>query len=133
MGFAPACEREQGARYCDGAGQKVGSASRRNDRFVSLRNRADFQRVYRRGRRLRTVGLTVLMLEGPSAVPRIGIVAGKKVGNAVNRNRTKRRLREAAFLANLRPHTDYILIANPECNEMAFRDLVEAISGKEER
>ena len=82
---------------------------------------------------MRTGGLTVLMLEGPSAVPRIGIVAGKKVGNAVNRNRTKRRLREAAFQANLRPHTDYILIANPECEEMAFGDLVEAISGKEER
>ena len=73
------------------------------------------------------------MLEGPSAVPRVGIVAGKKVGNAVNRNRAKRRLREAAHLARLRTQTDYIVIAGPECEEMAFRDLVEAISGKDER
>jgi ribonuclease P protein component len=74
-----------------------------------------------------------LTLEGPSTVPRVGIVAGKKVGNAVNRNRAKRRLREAAHLANLRSQTDYILIAGPECIEIGFRDLVEAISGKDER
>ncbi len=66
-------------------------------------------------------------------MPRLGIVAGKKVGNAVNRNRAKRRLREAAHLAHLVPQTDYILIAGPECIEMDFRDLVEAISGKDER
>lgn len=66
-------------------------------------------------------------------MPRIGIVAGKKVGNAVNRNRAKRRLREAAHLATLRPQTDYILIAGPESIEIEFRDLVKAISGKEER
>ena len=66
-------------------------------------------------------------------MPRVGIVAGKKVGNAVNRNRAKRRLREAAHLAVLRSQTDYILIAGPECIETAFGDLVEAISGKDER
>ncbi|NNC40884.1 MAG: ribonuclease P protein component [Acidimicrobiia bacterium] len=75
----------------------------------------------------------MLMLEGPSVVPRIGIVAGKKVGNAVNRNRAKRRLREAASSANLRSQTDYILIASPETIEIAFQDLIEAISGKDER
>lgn len=82
---------------------------------------------------MRSSGLTVLVLEGPSAVPRIGIVAGKKVGNAVNRNRAKRRLREAASQASLRPHTDYILIASPECNEIAMHDIIGAISGKDER
>ena len=66
-------------------------------------------------------------------MPRIGIVAGKKVGNAVNRNRAKRRVREAASRAELRAHTDYILIASPECNEIAVHDLAEVISGKDER
>lgn len=101
--------------------------------FVSLRRRGDFQRVYRRGRRYRGPGVTVLTLEGPSAIPRIGIVSGKKIGNAVNRNRAKRRLREAAAQAALVPKTDYILIAMPDCNETAFPDLVGAISRKDER
>ena len=72
-------------------------------------------------------------MKGPSMVPRIGIVAGKKVGNAVSRNRAKRRLREAAAEADLHPSTDYILIAGPECNEVVFADLVAAISGKDKR
>lgn len=82
---------------------------------------------------MRSTGLTVLVLEGPSVVPRMGIVAGKKVGNAVNRNRAKRRLREAASQARLRPNTDYILIASPECNEIGLDDIIRVISGKEER
>ncbi|MBT8201723.1 MAG: ribonuclease P protein component [Acidimicrobiia bacterium] len=86
--------------------------------------------MFRLGRRRRTPGLTVLTLEGPSALPRVGIVAGKKVGNAVNRNRAKRRLREAASRAGLEAHTDYILIAGPECNDVGFTDLVETISGR---
>ncbi len=133
MVFAPECTPERAVRYFAVGDRKAGSASRRSLRFVSLRNRTDFQRVFRRGRRVRSPGITVLMLEGPSVVPRIGIVAGKKVGNAVNRNRAKRRLREAAYLADLRPQTDYILIAGPKCDEIVFRDLIEAISGKDER
>ncbi len=66
-------------------------------------------------------------------MPRVGIVAGKKVGNAVYRNRAKRRLREAASRADLRSHIDYILVASPETVEIVFQDLVEAISGKDER
>jgi len=69
-------------------------------------------------------------MEGPSATPRVGIVAGKKVGNAVSRNRAKRRLREAALHATLREHTDYILIAGPASTEIAFGDLVDTISGR---
>lgn len=63
--------------------------------------------------------------------PRIGIVTGKKIGNAVYRNRAKRRLREAAVRAELVPKTDYILIAMPGCNETAFSNLVGAISCKD--
>ena len=133
MVFARVCVRGRAATSFDGGDQKVGSASRRNERYVSLRNRDDFKRVFRSGRRSKSKGLTVLTTKGPSTVPRIGIVAGKKVGNAVSRNRAKRRLREAAAQADLRPATDYILIAGPECNEVAFSDLVDAISREDER
>lgn len=133
MVFAPACVPEPDERFSGDGEQRAGSASRRSERFEPLRHRNDFRRVFRSGRRRRSAGLTVLTLEGPSKTPRVGIVAGKKVGNAVERNRAKRRLREAAARADLRPSSDYILIADPECNETALEDLIEAISGKDRR
>ncbi len=64
-----------------------------------LKCRAEFLRVAGKGRRASVHGLVLQALkrrdDGPS---RIGFTVTKKVGNAVVRNRTKRRLREAARL-----------------------------------
>jgi len=64
-----------------------------------LKRRAEFLRVSSKGRRASVHGMVLQALlrddEGP---PRIGFTVTKKVGNAVIRNRTKRRLREVARL-----------------------------------
>ena len=59
---------------------------------------------------------------------RVGIVAGKKLGGAVTRNRVKRRLRAAIRQADLAPDTDYVILPSGEAETIPFRDLVDAIS-----
>jgi ribonuclease P protein component len=73
-----------------------------------LRRSADFQRVVRRGRR--SSSSTVVLHGCPAAAPsdptQVGFVVSKAVGNAVVRNRVKRRLRDilAGRIASMPGH-----------------------------
>ena len=62
-----------------------------------LKRRADFLRVASKGNKVATKGLVLQALVNPcDAELRLGFTVTKKIGNAVTRNRTRRRLREAA-------------------------------------
>ena len=64
-----------------------------------LTRRAEFLRVAAKGRKAPSPGLVLQALDRGDAAPvRLGFTVTKKVGNAVVRNRTRRRLREAARL-----------------------------------
>ncbi len=84
-------------------------------REVRLRRSADFDRVRREGRTWSHPLFVLIAAPNPMGVTRIGVVAGRRVGRAVARNRAKRLLREAA--RHLHPHLatgwDLVLIARP--------------------
>jgi len=64
-----------------------------------LTRRAEFLRVAAKGRKAPMPGLVLQALKRDDNAPaRLGFTVTKKVGNAVIRNRTRRRLREAARL-----------------------------------
>lgn len=69
--------------------------------------------------------MTVISASREEGPPRVGFVAGRKVGSAVQRNRAKRRLREAVRQIDLEEGKDYVVIATAAVNEVAFQILVD--------
>ena len=61
---------------------------------------------------------------GREGRPRVAVVAGRKVGSAVERNRAKRRLREAVAVAPISDGCDYMVIASRAVLEAPFEDVV---------
>ncbi len=94
-----------------------------------LKRRAEFLRVASKGRKAPSPGLVLqALLRADDAPVRLGFTVTKKVGNAVVRNRTRRRLREAARLL-LRDDpavgADLVLVGRDTTRARPFRLLID--------
>jgi ribonuclease P protein component len=107
---------------------RSGERFTREDR---LRRRSEFDRVYSQGRRAWTPGFSVIIAPGETGRHRLGLTVGRQVGNAVVRNRVKRRLREA-FRRNrqrLPGCYDIVVQARREAAGMPYQEITEALVG----
>ena len=96
-----------------------------------LTRRAEFLHVAAKGRRAAVHGLVLQALARSDGGPaRLGFTVTKKVGNAVVRNRTRRRLKEAARqYLGVHPlgGVDLVLIGRDTTRGRRFADLVDDI------
>jgi ribonuclease P protein component len=69
---------------------------------------------------------------GDEEPPRVGYTVSKKVGNAVVRNRVRRRLREVVRLSgagHMQTGRDYVLVGRRAALDLAFDRLIDDMSG----
>ena len=90
-----------------------------------LRKRKEFAYIFRNGARASGNYLVLVLLKSKQIKIKIGFSVSKKVGNAINRNKIKRRMR--AILTDLVPQMqvkqNYIFIAKPNASEATFDNL----------
>ncbi|GHT51204.1 hypothetical protein AGMMS49990_05050 [Endomicrobiia bacterium] len=99
--------------------------------FERLHAQRDFNKVFKNGLRLENKSIRILAYKRNDMLKtrRLGLVTSKKVGTAVARNRTKRRLREI-FRTNkhlLEPGLDLIFVSKPETSSLDYNNLRKII------
>jgi ribonuclease P protein component len=93
--------------------------------YTTLKQTREFQRLFKKGKNLVTYAFVCYYAPNTHSpeTNRLGIVASKKVGNAVKRNRAKRVIREAFRLTEPQLHTksqryDFVFVARGRTPEL---------------
>jgi ribonuclease P protein component len=97
-----------------------------------LRKRAEFLAVRRGDKRRGRLFLLEVLDRGDEGAPRVGFTVTRKVGNAVERNRIRRRLREVVRQTGatvIRPYHDYVMIGRRAALDRDFATLLDDLRG----
>ncbi|MDF1536417.1 MAG: ribonuclease P protein component [bacterium] len=102
-----------------------GKTDPRFPREARIRSRAEYLKVQNTGRRARGRYLLLLSVDNDLPITRFGITVSRKTGNAVTRNRVKRRLREIQRQNRGRfvPGKDLVAIATRQAPQASYSEL----------
>lgn len=94
-------------------------------------SRRDFLQARNKGEKALARGLVIQAICRDTDSWRVGLTASKKIGNAVCRNRARRRMRALArqhLVTMARPGIDYVLIARHDTISCDWQDLVTGLT-----
>ncbi len=97
--------------------------------FVTLKSNPDFRRLYNRGISITHPALVIYYRKNSAGICRIGVTTSKKIGNAVERNRSKRVLVEAfrVVCPDVLPQYDIVLVARSKTKYLKSTRVAEVM------
>lgn len=96
---------------------------------VSITKNKDFKRAYKNGKHFVGNLLVIYINKNKMDINRLGIVANKKVGNAVVRNKVRRLVRENYRLleTNLEKGYDIIFVSRVKASKSNYYDIKNSV------
>lgn len=95
-----------------------------------LKGRKTFNYLLNKGTSVPAKDLVLIYAPSKYSI-KAGFIVSKKIGNAVTRNRTRRRLKEAfrSLIPDLQDNINYVIIARAGIEELDFKEIKEALIG----
>ncbi len=98
----------------------------------TLKENREFSFLYRKGKSLVTPLVVIYYKKNKSNVNRYGITTGKKIGNAVKRNRARRIIRAAfeELAPEIKGSYNFVFVARVKTPYVKSRDVKKAMQNK---
>lgn len=92
---------------------------------TALKENKDFRRLYYRGKSEAASCLVTYVMKNNFSKTRVGITSGKKIGNAVKRNRARRLIRAAfsEYEDRLNGYYDIVFVARTRTAQVKMQDV----------
>ena len=99
-------------------------------KFEIVKEHYEFDNIINKGKSIGKKVFSIYFLKHDEEYPKFGIAVGKKIGNAVTRNKYKRIIRNMIDNNKLlfKKDYDYIIIIKRKCLDLSFKELNDNLS-----
>lgn len=99
------------------------------NKLARIKENREFRRAYKKGKSFVSPFVAVYISKNRYGITRLGITAGKKIGNAVCRNRAKRVIRAAlrSLIDEIIPGYDFVIVARTRILSVKSTDVAVSL------